>query len=184
MKIKFEKHDWAGSEAYRISADDGDDETIGFVRRIGPDTWRFITGTKFDPHAEGPALKAETAKELQEIIAERFHKISLPGNRLTSERMHELVSDMLGMLAALARQSNSRPGYITAITDAIARVVVRDIGPDGEASFLDSMNKELLKAIATHRQVADTHKTFAATFIEMLTRVIDDDGDAPEKPMH
>lgn len=180
MQVKFDDHPWPDGEAYRIRLDgggEGDDPAVGFAWRVDANTWRFASGDKFDPEAKGPTIEAATVEQARALIAERFHTIEIPNDRLSNERMHDITSQMLLILSELAKRASARPGYVSALAEGVARHAVTEMRPDGDAQFLEAFQTGLTESIKGLREITERRHAFAATFAELFKQVIDDEPD-------
>lgn len=180
MQVKFDDHPWADGEAYRIRLDgggEGEDPAVGFAWRVDANTWRFASGDRFDPEAKGPTIEAATVEQARELIAERFHTIEIPNDRLSNERMHDITSQMLLILAELAKRTNARPGYVAALAEGVARHAVTEMQPVGDTQFLEAFQSGLTESVKTMRAMSEARHAFAATFAELFKQATDDEPD-------
>jgi hypothetical protein len=182
MDIRLEPVAWEGGEAFRISFDgDGEslDGCLGHAWRKDADTWALSARDPMDTDDENAAtLKAETSEALRILLASRFRAIEIPNDRLSIQRMHEVTAQVLIVLAMLAKRTGARPGFIAALAGAVARTVVADIKPDGEAAFLAAFDAELKADITTMRAMGEMQRAFAHTFAELFKTDDDEAGEA------
>jgi hypothetical protein len=139
MKIEFQAIKGAAEESFTVMLceDDQDPEEgadLGTVRRINAGEWSFTSSHLIANEPGEPiepwTLNATTIDELRSRFKQRFSAIELPANRVTNNTMDGYARATLENLRELASGTNSTAGYLAALAEAVAAVMVNEFGED------------------------------------------------------
>lgn len=187
MEVKLDPHEWADGEAYAacLDVEGSRSPVIGYLWRVGPAAWKFSSSQTFDPaRDDAVTFDGATADDIAPKLAERFRVIQVPGDRLSNLRMYELTGELLTTLAVLAKHTDARPGFISGLASAVARSIVADLRPDGEAAFLRAFNDEINTHVGRMRLATEAASALAATFAALMVKDDDDDSPSTSSPRH
>lgn len=187
MDLKLKPHEWADGEAYTVHIDGGGEklsEAVGFLWRRTPETWGFMPGNTFDPSNDRtPTIHCDTQGEAIAQVGERLKVIELPADRLSNAQMYAVTSQHLTTLAMLAKETNSRPGFLSALASSIAQgVVVGGMSEENEAAFMRAFIDEIVSSIKTQRMLQSASEALAGAFATLFKQ--DEDSDEQPSPQH
>jgi hypothetical protein len=186
MQLRLRPHEWDGGEAYTVHIDGGGErmsDAVGYLWRSAPDAFSFAPGDRFDPTTDGaPKIHCDTAAEAVKQVAEKLKAVELPTERMSNAQMYGVTGQMLGTLAALAKATDSRPGFISALASAVARSVVVDLRAESGAAFLRAFFDEVDANIKAQRTISSASDALANAFAALFNN--DDDGEGPPGQRH
>lgn len=186
MQLKLRPHEWDGGEAYTVHIDGGGErmsEAVGYLWRSAPDAFSFVPGDRFDPTTDGaPKIHCDTAAEAVNQVAEKLKAVEIPAERMSNAQMYGVTGQMLVTLAALAKATDSRPGFISALASAVARSVVIDLRTESGTAFLRAFFDEVEANIKAQRTISSASDALANAFAALFKS--DEDSDGKPSPQH
>lgn len=186
MDLKLKPLEWPDGEAYTVHIDGGGErisETVGHLWRSAPGVFSFAPGDTFNPSIDdGPKIHCDTAVEAAGQVADKLKLVELPKDRLSNAQMYGLSGQLLVTLASLAKATDSRPGYISALASAVARSVVVDLRPESEEAFMKAFLDEVVTNIKGQRTIGSASEALAAAFAALFKS--DDEPDDRPGPQH
>lgn len=172
MDLKLKPHEWADGEAYTVHIDGGGEkvsDAVGYLWRRTPEAWGFMPGDTFDPSYEGaPTIHCSDPAGAIMQVKDRLKVVEVPADRLSNAQMYGVTSQHLITLAVLAKSTNSRPGFISALASAVARSVVVELRPDGEAAFMRAFTDEVVTNIKSQRTMDSASEALATAFAALF----------------
>ncbi len=174
MDLKLKPYEWADGEAYTVHIDGGGErvsEAVGHLWRSAPGVFSFVPGDTFDPSIdECPKIQCDTAAEAAVKVADNLKLVELPKDRLSNAQMYGIAGQHLVTIAALAKATDSRPGYISALASAVARSIVIDLRPESEEAFMKAFIDEVVTNIKGQRAIGSAGEALAAAFAVLFKR--------------
>lgn len=186
MDLKLKPHEWADGEAYTVHIDGGGEkvsDAVGFLWRRTPETWGFMPGDKFDPSDDSaPTITCDNAGGAIQQVRDHLKVVEMPIDRLSNAQMYGVTSQHLITLAMLAKATQSRPGFISALASAVARSVVAEMRKDGEDAFMRAFIDEVTTNIKGQRTLESASEALAGAFAALFKTA--DEDEVKPSPQH
>jgi hypothetical protein len=185
MQLKLKPHEWADGEAYTVHIDGGGEkvsEAMGFLWRSAPGAFSFAPGDTFDPNQDAATINCDTAAEAASEVADKLKVVELPADRMSNAQMYGVTSQVLVTLAMLAKATDSRPGFVSAIASAAARSVVMDMPATAEAAYMKAFIDEVVANIKSQRTINSASDALATAFAALFKSDKDDEAKPGAKP--
>jgi hypothetical protein len=182
MQVELIAHEGA-PETYtvRLSEEDkyGKNVVVGRATRATSDEWEFRPQDPSGRISERPmmSLQAKTVDELRDVLSTRFGTIEISADRLRGKTMDEFTDSVMTALLILAQGTESKHGFLAAISGVLAQMIVDDITPSGQDGFVDLFMKTLKDDLEHRRKTESMREAMSDLLDSLAERLGVDEGD-------